>query len=194
MNAPNSNSRREFLKVSGKITAASALASVAVPHVHAAEDSTIRLALVGCGGRGTGAVANAFATTGGPVKLVAMADLFEHRLKGSLDRLTKGSPDKVDVPAEVYHRHFEAGLKEVEEFAPEVVLVSAGFDAHKDDPIGGLGLVTEDFRRLTAGIVRLAERTAQGRVISALEGGYNLGVLGPCIEEHLKALDPSLER
>ena len=65
------NSRREFLKHTGRVAAASALAGVAVPRVHAAQDSTIKLALVGCGGRGTGAVANAFSTSGGPVKLVA---------------------------------------------------------------------------------------------------------------------------
>ncbi len=75
-NRPSSSkSRREFLELSGSALAASALAGVTVPRVHAVEDSTIRLGLVGCGGRGTGAVGNAFATAGGPVKLVAMADL-----------------------------------------------------------------------------------------------------------------------
>ena len=59
-----------------------------VPRCHAAEDSTIKLALVGCGGRGTGAVGNALSTTGGPVKLVAMADLFEPRLAGSFKQLS----------------------------------------------------------------------------------------------------------
>ena len=58
--------RREFLATTGKAAAATALAGVALPHVHAAEDNTIRLAIVGCGGRGTGAVANAFEAPGGP--------------------------------------------------------------------------------------------------------------------------------
>lgn len=90
-------SRRDFLKNTGRAAAVSALAGAVIPHCHAAESNTIRLALVGCGGRGTGAVMDAFASTGGPVKLFAMADLFEPRLKGSLDRITKAAPDKVDV-------------------------------------------------------------------------------------------------
>ncbi len=78
-------SRRQFLKLSGRLAATTALAGLAAPPVHAAETETpIKLALVGCGGRGTGAVADALSTTGGPVRLVAMADLFEHRLKSSL--------------------------------------------------------------------------------------------------------------
>src|SRR6267142_3985494 len=83
----NVSSRREFLKTSGKFAAASALGGVAIPHVHAADSQTINIALVGCGGRGSGAVGNALSTKGGPIKLVAMADVFEHRLKGSYDAL-----------------------------------------------------------------------------------------------------------
>jgi len=94
------NSRREFLRRSGQSLAATALAGAVVPHVYAAEGGPIKLALVGCGGRGTGAVVDAFATSGGPVKLVAMADLFEQRLKGSLQNLTRAAEDKVDVPPE----------------------------------------------------------------------------------------------
>ena len=91
-------SRREFLKTTGRITAASALAGIMIPHVHAAEDNTIQVALVGCGGRGAGAAANALSTTGGPIKLVAMADVFENRLRSSYKHLKKGFGDKVDVP------------------------------------------------------------------------------------------------
>ena len=75
-----SRSRRTFLKQTSTAAVATALAGVAVPRVHAAQDSTIRLALVGCGGGGSGAVVAAFSASGGPVKLVAMADLFEDRL------------------------------------------------------------------------------------------------------------------
>ncbi len=66
--------RREFLKHTGRIAAVSALAGMAVPHVHAAENNTIQVALIGCGGRGTGAAADALAVKNGPIKLVAMAD------------------------------------------------------------------------------------------------------------------------
>jgi len=90
--------RRTFLKNTGRIAAASALAGVAIPHVHAAPNNTTQIALIGCGGRGTGAVGNALSTTGGPVTLAAMADVFEHRLSGSYDALKKQFRDIVDVP------------------------------------------------------------------------------------------------
>ncbi len=95
--------RREFIKTGSRIVAASALAGVAIPHVHAAESSELRLALVGCGGRGTGAAANAMTTkTKGPIKLVAMADVFESRLNKSYDTLSTdpNCGSQVDVPAD----------------------------------------------------------------------------------------------
>jgi predicted dehydrogenase len=94
----SSASRREFLKLSGRLTAASALAGLAVPACHAAESNTLKLALVGCGGRGTGAVANALATSGGPVQLHAMADVFADHLNASLQQLEKFGRQRVDVP------------------------------------------------------------------------------------------------
>jgi len=90
--------RRQFLELSGKLTAASALAGVALPHVHAAEDNTIRLAIIGCGPRGRGAVGNSFDSVGSPCKLVAMADLVEEKLNLSFDTLSKQYPKQVDVP------------------------------------------------------------------------------------------------
>src|SRR5947207_5085129 len=91
------SSRREFIKNTGKIAAASALAGVAIPHVHAAENNTLQVALVGCGGRGTGAAENALSVKNGPIKLVAMADVFENRLNSSYNGLKTKSGDKVDV-------------------------------------------------------------------------------------------------
>ena len=91
-------SRRTFLKDTGRVAAASALATAAVPRVHAAENNTIQLALVGCGGRGTGAVGNALASPNAPIKLVAMSDVFEDRLSASFKNLTKKFADLVDVP------------------------------------------------------------------------------------------------
>src|SRR6185503_9412702 len=81
------SSRREFIKNTGKFAAASALAGVAIPHVHAAENNTIQVALVGCGGRGTGAASDALSVKNGPIKLVAMADVFDDRLKISHESL-----------------------------------------------------------------------------------------------------------
>ncbi len=99
MKEPTSHltSRREFLVNTGKIAAVSALAGVAIPHVHAAGDETIQVALVGCGGRGTGAAENALSVKRGPMKLVAMADVFENRLNSSYNGLKQKAGDKVDV-------------------------------------------------------------------------------------------------
>lgn len=101
-------SRREFLQQAGSVAAATAALSFAVPHVHAREDNTIRLALVGCGGRGTGAVANAVNAKGGPVKLVAMADVFEDRLATSYEALHGQVADCMDVPPERRFIGFDA--------------------------------------------------------------------------------------
>jgi predicted dehydrogenase len=94
------SSRRAFLKEGGRMAGASVLAGVALPHVHAAEQNTIQLALVGCGGRGTAAVENALGIKNGPVKLVAMADVFPARLADSHGRLRKSFAAQVDVPQE----------------------------------------------------------------------------------------------
>jgi predicted dehydrogenase len=119
-----SNSRRDFLKTSGRVAVASALAGTAVPYCHAAEgDSTIKLALVGCGGRGTGAVGNAFSTTGGPVKLVAMADLWPERIQGRLKALSQAHKDKVDVPPERQFSGFDAYKKAIACLGPGDVVI-----------------------------------------------------------------------
>jgi predicted dehydrogenase len=97
------------MKTSGQIAVASALAGVAIPHVHAAESNTIQVALVGCGGRGTGAAVNALATQSGPIKLVAMADVFEDRLNNSYGQIEQASgKQKVDVPQERRFIGFDA--------------------------------------------------------------------------------------
>jgi predicted dehydrogenase len=97
---PQGHSRREFLQTTGRVAAATALSGVIVPHVHAAEDSTIQLALIGCGGRGTGSISNAMSVTAAPLKLVAMADVFSDRLETSYNGLKPQFNDKIDVPDE----------------------------------------------------------------------------------------------
>ena len=83
--------RRDFIKTTGKVTAASALAGVALPHVHANMDDTVKVALIGAGGRGTGAAHNALSVSAanGPTKLVAMADVFENKMKSSFNSISK---------------------------------------------------------------------------------------------------------
>jgi acetoin utilization deacetylase AcuC-like enzyme len=73
-------------------------------------------------------------------------------------------------------------------FQPQLVFVSAGFDAHRDDPLAYLQLGDEDYRWVTEKLVEVAERHADGRVVSTLEGGYNTDALGRCVVEHLRVL------
>lgn len=123
-------SRRQFLKTSGVVAAGSALASTAVPHVHASEDNTIRLALIGCGGRGRGAVANAFnASDMGPIKLYAMADVFADRLAGSQKALASRFEDQVDVPAERQFVGFDSYKKAIDCLRPGDVAMLTGYTA-----------------------------------------------------------------
>jgi len=88
-------SRRHFLKTTAAV---SALAGVKIPAVHAAGSDQINIALVGCGGRGTGAAKNAMDQTGPPVNLVAMVDVFAHKLSNSFQTLTKQKPEQTKVP------------------------------------------------------------------------------------------------
>lgn len=118
-------SRREFLRTTGHAAAASALAGLIVPKVHAAGDDAIQVALVGCGGRGTGAAVNALETTGGPIKLVAMADVFEDRLQGSWEQLKKQCGDQVDVPKDRQFIGFDGYKKAIDCLKPGDVVIFA---------------------------------------------------------------------
>ena len=126
MSDPNPGaSRREFLKTTGTAATVSALAGVAVPAVHAAEDNTIRIALVGCGGRGTGAVGDALSTRQGPIKLVAMADVFKDRLDNSYDELKKAYGNKIEVGCDHKFLGFDAYRKAMDCLRPGDVVILA---------------------------------------------------------------------
>jgi predicted dehydrogenase len=148
--AKNATTRRDFIKNTGRIATVSALASVAIPRVHAAEDNTIQLALIGCGGRGSGAVANALAAGGlvvddrfraegeenapssGPVKLVAMADLLQTRLDQAHRTLSKLFGDQIDAPPERRFLGFDAYRHAIDCLRPgDVAMLTthAGFRA-----------------------------------------------------------------
>ena len=94
----NRTSRRRFLTDSGRIAGVSTLAGTTLPYVHAAGTDTIQLALVGCGGRGTGVAENALGVKNGAIKLVAMADVFPSKLADSHGKLRQKFPTLVDVP------------------------------------------------------------------------------------------------
>ena len=80
-------------------------------------------------------------------------------------------------------QQFEAAVHETVEFKPEFVIISCGFDAYVNDPIGGLGVEAADFGKMTRIVRELGVP-----IVSALEGGYSLQGLGPCAESHLRAL------
>src|SRR5512138_3908785 len=127
-NSPSSSSassRREFLKTTGRYAAASVLAGAALPHVHAAGSDAIQVALVGCGGRGTGAAANALATKSGPIKLIAMADVFPNKLNGSYDALTRERESQVDVPPDRRFLGFDAYKKAMDCLKPGDIAIFA---------------------------------------------------------------------
>jgi len=79
-------------------------------------------------------------------------------------------------------------LPRLEAYRPELLLVSAGFDAHREDELGQLGLVESDFAWITAQLVGVAERHAHGRIVSMLEGGYDLSALGRSVVAHVREL------
>lgn len=119
------SSRREFIQRTARAAGASALSGVALPPVHAADSHTIQLALVGCGGRGTGAARDALSTQAGPVKLAAMADVVPTRLNSSFDKLKSAFPDRVDVPADRRFLGFEAYKHAMDALKPGDVVILA---------------------------------------------------------------------
>jgi len=122
----NLSTRREFIVNTGKFAAASALAGVALPHVHAASGDTIQVALVGCGGRGSGAAVNALSVKRGPIKLVAMADVFEDRQQTSYNSLMRSNvKSRVDVPEDRRFIGFDAYKKAMDCLKPGDVAIFA---------------------------------------------------------------------
>jgi acetoin utilization deacetylase AcuC-like enzyme len=99
----------------------------------------------------------------------------------------------VPLPAMTDGSGFRAAVEDtwmpaLERFAPQLVFVSAGFDAHREDPLAYLNLDDEDYRWVTERLVEVAERHAKGRVVSTLEGGYNTQALARCVVEHVRVL------
>jgi len=116
-------SRREFLKDSGKIAGATALASSISTRAYAAENNTVQTVLVGCGGRGTGAVANSFSLDGKNIRLVAMADVFEDRLNTSYKSLEANYADKMEVSGDKKFIGFDAYKKAMDVLNPGDVVI-----------------------------------------------------------------------
>jgi acetoin utilization deacetylase AcuC-like enzyme len=105
------------------------------------------------------------------------------------------APNLVNVPVPAYTRG--AAIRELveqhwmprlEAHRPEMLFISAGFDAHREDDMGQLGLVEQDYTWITQRLVDVARRHAQGRIVSCLEGGYHLSALARSVEAHLRVL------
>jgi predicted dehydrogenase len=123
MGNSHTKSRREILTATGGIALASVLPRIGTAGVHAGVDETIQVALVGCGGRGSGAAANALSVKRGPTKLVAMADVFGNRLKSSHELLSGEHAAKVDVPPERKFVGFDAYKHAMDALRPGDIVI-----------------------------------------------------------------------
>lgn len=122
---PAELSRRDLLKTTGTVAASLAASHFLLPKAYAAEENSIDLALIGCGGRGTGAIADALSVKGGPVRLKAMADVFDDRLTQSYNAINGAHGGKVDVPPERKFIGFDAYKEAMDALKPGDIAVLA---------------------------------------------------------------------
>ncbi len=102
---------------------------------------------------------------------------------------TMNVPVKAQTLAQSQKRMFENALGDIHRnFKPDLIIISAGFDAHQSDPLGQLKLEDEDFVSMTRTVKQWADEVCGGRIVSCLEGGYNLETLGQTVKAHVKAL------
>jgi acetoin utilization deacetylase AcuC-like enzyme len=125
---------------------------------------------------------------------VLMVSFFQHPLYPYSGAVPKGT-NMVNLPIPPYTRGGE--LRELIEanwmpvlndFRPQMIFISAGFDAHREDDLGQLGLVEADYEWITMRVKDVADRHAKGRIVSCLEGGYNLSALARSVAAHLRVL------
>jgi acetoin utilization deacetylase AcuC-like enzyme len=113
----------------------------------------------------------------------------DERGKGAGEGFTINVPMEAGEGDEAYRAIFlKALVPAADAFKPEFVIISAGFDAHKDDPLASMGLTEAGYADLTGIVAGIARRHAKGRVLSSLEGGYNLAALAVSVDTHLQAL------
>lgn len=102
---------------------------------------------------------------------------------------TLNVPLSAGMPAQAHREAFADALETIEKiFPPDLIIVSAGFDSRRGDPLGGLMLEDSDFAEMTKQVMDMADRHSNGRVVSVLEGGYNLDTLGETVRTHVIAL------
>jgi myo-inositol 2-dehydrogenase / D-chiro-inositol 1-dehydrogenase len=188
----SSASRRDFLKTSGAAISSAALLSAISARAHAAEDNTIKVALVGCGGRGTGAAANALSTKG-PTKLWAMADVFDDRMQSSRQALAQQFDKQVDVPNERQFLGMDGYKKAIDSLGPGgVVLLTtppAFRPIHLEYAVQqGVNVFMEKSFAVDAPGIR--------RVLKAGEEAAkkNLKIAGGLMSRHYKPLEDAVEQ
>ena len=125
---------------------------------------------------------------------VMMCSFYQHPFYPNIRR-EGGRGNMVNVPVDAYTTGFDlrrvvsdTWLPRLTAFAPELILVSAGFDAHREDEMGQLGMMEADYAWITDQLMAVAENSAQGRIVSMLEGGYNLSALGRSVVAHIRSL------
>ncbi|MFC7410107.1 histone deacetylase family protein [Hydrogenophaga atypica] len=124
---------------------------------------------------------------------ILMCSFYQHPFYPECEH--SNAPNLVNLPVPAYTRGMDVRelidmmwLPRLEAFRPQMIFISAGFDAHREDDMGQMGLVENDYTWITERIVQVAKRHAQGRIVSCLEGGYNLSALARSVEAHLRVL------
>ena len=125
---------------------------------------------------------------------ILMVSFFQHPFYPT-DWAHSGANNLVNLPVPAYTKGMDvreliesAWIPRLEEFAPEMIFISAGFDAHREDDMGQMGLVEQDYAWITHRMKDVARRHAKGRIVSCLEGGYAMSALGRSVEAHLRVL------
>jgi acetoin utilization deacetylase AcuC-like enzyme len=124
---------------------------------------------------------------------ILMCSFYQHPFYPAWDHAS--APNLVNLPVPAYTRGMDlrelidiAWLPRLEQHKPEMIFISAGFDAHREDDLGQLALGEQDFAWITERIKAVAVKHARGRIVSCLEGGYSLGALARSVEAHLRVL------
>lgn len=125
---------------------------------------------------------------------ILMASFYQHPFY-PLDYIHSNASNLVNLPVPAYTKGMEVReliesmwIPRLEAFRPEMIFISAGFDSHREDDMGQMGLVEQDYAWITYRIKDVARRHAKGRIVSCLEGGYALGALGRSVEAHIRVL------
>ena len=125
---------------------------------------------------------------------ILMVSFFQHPLFPFSGADTR-APNMVNLPVPAYTKGMDIRelidmmwIPRLEAFKPEMIFISAGFDAHREDDLGQMNLNEQDYAWITERIKNVAKRHAKGRIVSSLEGGYNLSALGRSVEAHIRVL------